>query len=973
MRRRLLVAGILLLFGVWLITVYLRQPARTDAQLLLDARRCLAQREFAEAESFAAEVLSRTPESTAALLIAARAAVAQDGDSRALDYLRRTRDSAEEDSADAFALAGEVALNLGFAAESDAFLRKALARNSSDGASNSRLAYLLGLEGRGWESYEYLMGAVRSGAGTRDHLLMLSAVEPVVKNDELVARCLLAGPDDPVPTLGQARSALVDHDLERAERLLRRIVKAAPRLWEGQARLGALFLMRNAEMEFLDWHATLPVDARHPEIWAVRGQWARSRKELRVAARCFWETLRLDPNHRVANYQLGQSLQELGQADRAATFHARSALLEKLGFLVDRIYANPRVAELQLEAAQLTEKLGRPLEAWGWASGAAVLQPESAELQQFVARLKRRLDPDAPQTLPEADPSRSIELSDWPLPEWSLPTKSTQDVTRAQSADAPPVFVDLAEAAGIDFTYFNGRDPRIIGMRMLETNGGGVAVLDYDNDGWPDVYFTQGSHWPPGASGGTYRDAMFRNLGNDRFTEVTPVADLGDPDFSQGCAAGDFDNDGFSDLYVANVGTNRLYHNQGDGTFVKVPRVDLPAGNLWTTSCLLADLNGDGLADIYDVTYLSAADAARTLCAQGDEARSCSPGAFAAEQDQIHLNLGDGRFENVTAGSGAVVPEGKGLGIVAADFSGTGRLNLYIANDSVPSFYFVNETASRGGAIRFAERGLESGLAVNYSGLSTACMGVAAGDANGDGLIDLHVTNYADQSNTLYQQDDSGLFSDVTSQSGLTGPSYPMLGFGTQFLDGELDGYPDLVVANGHVFDLSYKGKPYRMRPQYYRNLGNARFVEVPADQLGEYFRGEFLGRGLARIDWNRDGLEDFVVSQMNSPAALVTNMTPVHGHFLAVRLVGIEGSRDAIGASVTLQSGTSSWTRQLTAGDGFQASNERKLIFGLGSAEQIDELTIRWLSGAEQTFHRLPADREILVIEGRSVTVSTP
>ncbi|HEX5500153.1 MAG TPA: CRTAC1 family protein, partial [Thermomicrobiales bacterium] len=220
-------------------------------------------------------------------------------------------------------------------------------------------------------------------------------------------------------------------------------------------------------------------------------------------------------------------------------------------------------------------------------------------------------------------------------------------------------------------------------------------------------------------------------------------------------------------------------------------------------------------------------------------------------------------------------------------------------------------------------------------------MGVAAGDADGDGRLDLFVTNYYEESNTLYLQDPSGMFIDATTASGLRAPSYRMLGFGTQFIDGELDGHPDLVLTNGHIEDLSERGIPYEMPPQYFRGLGGGKFAELPAADLGPFFQGKYLGRGLARLDWNRDGREDFVVSHLDAPTALVANVSPETGHYLAVQLRGVRSARDAIGARVALVAGGRRRTQWLTAGDGYQASNQRQLVFGLAEEKRVEKLEI--------------------------------
>jgi hypothetical protein len=252
-------------------------------------------------------------------------------------------------------------------------------------------------------------------------------------------------------------------------------------------------------------------------------------------------------------------------------------------------------------------------------------------------------------------------------------------------------------------------------------------------------------------------------------------------------------------------------------------------------------------------------------------------------------------------------------------------------------------------------------------------MGIAAGDADANGLVDLFVTNFADESDTLYLQQPGGLFIDMTRQAGLRSPSLFPLGFGTQFLDGDLDGLPDLVVSNGHVDDLRDVGQPYEMSPQYYRNVGGGRFEELEASSLGPFFEGKYLGRGLARLDWNRDGKEDFAVSHIGSPAALVVNRTEGAGHFVALQFRGVVSDRDAIGTTVRVTAAGQTRMLQLTAGDGYQASNQRRLVCGLGGAPLVEKLDVRWPSGILQSFTDLPADADFLLIEGRHDLVRLP
>ena len=630
-----------------------------------------------------------------------------------------------------------------------------------------------------------------------------------------------------------------------------------------------------------------------------------------------------------------------------------------------------------VQAAELTEALGRLWEARGWYL-AAVDRSGDGALRAQVDRLSALIDDETPQTLLEANPATKVDLSSFSLPAWNA--AATRDAREAHGAGSRWIgqvtFADQAAVAGVDFTYFNGDDPDLPGIRIFQSTGGGVAVLDYDGDLWPDLYFTQGGDWPPQPEQTRYLDRMFRNLGNGRFADVTEESGLGDASYSQGVAAGDVNDDGFPDLYVANIGENRLYLNHGDGTFTDGTAKAGLRGGGWTTSAAIADLNGDGFAEIYDVTYLAGEEPFRRIChdiIDKDSPRICAPKVFSAEQDRLHLNRGDGTFDDVSSQAGIHAPEGKGLGIVVADLDGSGRMSLYVANDQTPSFLFLNQTAEPGSPPCFIEQGAASGCATDAEGHAGAAMGIAIDDYDGDGLVDLFVTNFYNEYDVLYRQTAPGVFMDISSEARLKQPTSAMLGFGTQFLDGDLDGWPDLVLANGNVEDFRSLGVPFRMRGQYFANLGNGRFSELPSAQLGDYFGTEQLGRGMARLDWNRDGRDDFAVSNLDTPASLVTNATAATGHFLALQLRGVQSSRDAIGAKVVARISGRTVVKQLTAGDGYQASNQRQIVFGLADDVAIDELLIHWPSGREQQFQQVSGDHEYLLVEDRPDLIRLP
>lgn len=977
MRRRVRF-GLLITLGVaasailGFLVVRPSPPSRSVAELLESARSRYRSGQYAAAERLALNVLEDEPGSAPALRIAAEAATKQGHLDRALEYYARIPAKGTTESLAAAYGAGEILIHQGRLSEGESKLRLALELDSGHIPSLSRLTMVLGITGRSWEAIPFAMRLARGGRAGVQHLLLLGDVERPIHSGDTLQRCRAAAPHDPLPLLAEARIAVSDDRLDAAEKLLRKVVSIRPAELEAHALLGDCLLRKNADLA--QWRAQLPANAdRHPGIWVVRSEMQIRRGERRSAVRCLIEAVRRAPNHRTANYRAGQLLRSLGRPKLAAPFLERADRLRALSMTLDGVAHSLSTGQIDPQTLQRvvadTESLGRLWEAWNWTNVALARFPRSTWAISTERQLRGRLHDGLPRTLPDSNPARLVNVAEFPLPAETVAAKPPGGEVSATGVQMR--FVDDAVAAGIDFTYLNAADPRTPGARIFETTGGGVAAFDYDGDGWPDLYFTQGSSRPPSARLGTARDQFYRNLGNGSFHNITSEARLGAPDFSQGVNVGDFDADGFPDLYVGNLGRNRLYHNNGDGTFTDVTETATLRDDRWTTSCLVADLNGDGLPDLYDVNYVAGGDLSR-ICRKERVATACAPRAFPAAQDRVLLNDGSGGFRDVTGEAGIEAPNGYGLGIVAADFDGSGRISLFVANDQTPNFYFLNRT-QRDGKLSFAECALSRGLADDEDGKSQGCMGIAAGDANGDGRLDLFVTNFHNESNALYVSDAGAQFLDVARRSGLRAASFPMVGFGTQFLDGDLDGRPDLVVANGHIDDLSSLGVPFRMSPQYFRNRGAGRFALIRPDSKDDYFRSMRRGRGLARLDWNRDGKEDFAVSHLDSPASLVTNRTTTAGHYLSIRLRGVRGSRDAIGTTVTVTCGRRRLTRQLTAGDGYQACNQRQLVFGLGAQQRVAELRIAWAGREEQVFRDVPADAEIVVVEGASRPLRLP
>lgn len=943
-----------------------RWPRASTASRLLEAQAAISRNDHQEAARLAQAALVESPDSVPALLLLGRCAAAQSDWESALDYYDRLPDANSASVVSGHAEAARIALfELHRASDADRRFQKVLSLDPANADGLIARVGLLAITGRAEEAQPLIEELIRQNRFSIDHLLLLQDPWTGTENPQLLALCQANRPDDPLVLLGLGWLAQEQHRSTEAEALLRRALQADPQLLEVHIRLGEVVSDQAADRAFLEWNQSLPdTAAASGRIWYLRGRWAERRLETQPAVRMYWEALRRDPRLRDAAYRLGQLLAANQEPADAEVFLEHARLIEEIKpahALLEFNQSGDSTPIRQMVLRLIT--LGRTYEALGWCrmmQRNALSDPWwSATERDLVSRLTD-FAPRAP-----VNPALQIDLSAEPLIDWA---KDDFRRPRESEADSQPCRISFTEsgpAVNLRFSWHHTGRPHA-GLRMFEFTGGGVGVVDFDADLCPDLLFTQGTDEPL-RSDSQLVDRLFRNRGGEHFSDVTDSAGLAEDRFSQGVAVADFDGDGFADLYIGNIGLNRLYHNQGDGSFSEVALPSEADPRRWTSSCCLADLSGDGLPELYDVNYLSGEDLFQRICrdAQG-HLRLCMPDFFSAAEDQVLLNCGDGAFKEVTSEFGFGQPGGKGLGVVVADFTGRLAPEVFIANDAVPNFFFERIDEQGRGAIRFREIGLLSGLAYDGSGRAEGCMGIAVGDVNEDALLDLFVTNFYLETNTLYLQRPGRHFEDATEIAGLSAASRFMLGFGTQCLDADLDGCLDLIVANGHVDDLQDSGVPYAMRAQFFHNTGGGNFVERPSDGLGAYFERPVLGRGLARLDWNGDGLEDVAVTHLDAPAALLTNTTPDAGHYLALALRG-RLDRDATGATVTVQFGSRTLMRQLTAGDGYQACNQRLLLFGLASATSVEQLRVKWPSGREQVFSHLAADECYMLYEDRA------
>ena len=500
--------------------------------------------------------------------------------------------------------------------------------------------------------------------------------------------------------------------------------------------------------------------------------------------------------------------------------------------------------------------------------------------------------------------------------------------------------------------------------------GSGLAWTDLDRDGVLDLVFCQGAASPlvkPGAkpSVGLWKGAAASPVS---YKDISASAGFGGGAHSLGVTVADYDNDGFADLFITGFFSAGLFHNNGDGTFTdQTGEVGIvPAG--FGTGCAWCDLDRDGNLDLLYVRYVKLDPQRYPLCTvpyKGREyAVSCNPKRLAGDQDSVYRSLGDGRFEDITRSSGfSDVKPRHGLGCVALDLDDDREIEVYVANDGMPNDLWKNL-----GQMNFQERGLLSGVALNRTGAAEAGMGIAAGDFDGDLKPDLIVTNYFDETNTVYRNEGELLFLDVTDDVGISAPSRKRLGFGVTLADFDNDGWPDLYVSNGHVQDqlplMGMEDQPFAQKSQIFSNRRGRRFDDVSSTG-GSFFQRPCVARGSAAADFDQDGRVDLAVLLLNDRAALLRNTSEGIGSWLSLELCGIDSNRDAIGATVIVKSGPSSWRRDRMASASYLSCDSPVLHIGIGEKDKVDSVYVRWPSGLAETFFNVPVQRMTRLVEG--------
>lgn len=539
-----------------------------------------------------------------------------------------------------------------------------------------------------------------------------------------------------------------------------------------------------------------------------------------------------------------------------------------------------------------------------------------------------------------------------------------------------PMFRMLGPESGFDFERYDD----ITGQRRLvEANGGGVAVFDFDHDGWLDVFMTNGCKLPLNLDDRSTPSELFRNYSSMQFKRAAESASLGQFGYATGCAVGDYDSDGFEDIYITAFGRNTFWKNNGDGTFVDVTRETKTEVPQWSTSTAFADLNRDGHLDLYVVNYVDESDEDPKRCPNSkspDGFEQCPPALFAGVDDVVLLSDGNGSYFDATERCRIVGSKGKGLGVVISDLDHDRFPDIYVANDGEANFLFVISDASRADRAslsddelwipEFEDRAAVSGVALNEAGFAQASMGVALGDVDRDGWDDLFVTNFFGDTNTLYVNRGRLAFDDMTRASGLGAPSRNRLGFGTMFFDANNDGWLDVIVANGHVDDREWQDRdePYRMRPLLHLNKQDGTFADV-THSAGDYFQQDWLGRGLAVADLDRDGRLDVIVSHEKAGAAILKNETQTRDAAVRIRLIGDASGRSGFGSRIDVIGSMPIRSSDFGPKGSFQSTHSLEANFNCRIEGEI-EAKIMWPIGIRTETGKL-APGDWVVIESQS------
>jgi enediyne biosynthesis protein E4 len=957
MRRRLVMmsVGVGVALAAWLAVRAVE--ARRFREDLTRAREEFGARRFAAARARLARLAERRPgDGEVELLLGDCERMLGHPEAALIAWGRIPNDSVQ--AAPAALSSGRLALALGRYRLGEAFLLRA-SRAGGDVADEAwrLLEWLYLITGRRDEHRAILRARAEQAADPSKTLRALWSADrdayPVDAITAALAKARQVAPDDDLVWLASADFAIRTGRFDEAGAWLDRCERARPddpillraRLEWAKA-VGRPDEVRRAA-------AHLPAsDISRATMLAIRA-WLAARDGDEEAERSALEaSLELEPANDAVLERLADLAAQAGQSGKLAELRRRKAAMDVARNHYLRLINLPEMAPHAAEFARTAEVIGRWFDAKTWWALAARRDPSVAdEATGAIARLAAK---------DEAARSTDCRTLDDLL---GSSRPSGKPIDSGPHDLLIPTFMDEAAARGLVFRFDNGPSEE---HQLPETMPGGVAVLDFDGDGRLDVYALQGGPFPPPRGRPSpFGDRLFRNTGAGNFQDVTETSGLAalSGGYGHGVAVGDYDNDGWPDLFVTRWRSYALYRNLGGGGFQDVTaQAGLDGVRDWPTAAAWADFDNDGDLDLYVCHYLKWDVENPTLCEYPEHSKPgymyCDPLIFPALPDHVFRN-DSGRFIDVTAEAGILDRDGRGLGVVATDLDDDGKVDLFVANDVSANQFYRNL-----GGFRFSEQAMEAGLAASAEGGSLAGMGIACGDLDGDGRLDLAVTNFLNQATTLYHNHGGGLFSDRSAATGVAAATRQFLGFGLAALDANNDGRLDLVQSNGHVTDFS-PSFPYEMRTQLLLGDASGHFRDV-SELAGPPWQVRRLGRGLAIGDIENDGRMDVLIVGQGAPLALLHNQSaPAAGHFLTLALEGVASNRDGVGAKVTVTAGGRSQVAARFGGGSYLSASDSRLHFGLGTARRADRVEVRWPSARRDTYEGLAADSGYRLREG--------
>jgi len=939
---------------------------------LSNASKLLADKKIPEAWDAVKKLSVVRPQDPQLLYLSALILAAKDDLTGAIQTIRRIPSDAPE-ALPAAGQAAEWTMALGKLPEAETALLKLVKQYPTAVPAIRLLAKIYNAQGRRFEASRYLERLIRLGDFTRTELLGTVDPRDYFDDENVRKPFALAYPDHPYVAFAKIRTRLMRNGYASHLEELKQISTQNPNLVEPWVWTATSLLETDRLKELQNWLANRPAGAeKHPEYWYATGGLMLRSNRFETAARCFVQAIQIDRRHVAAYQGLADALIEIKlieEAQKVRQFGNDLVTINDYAQQISYEYGEPKLFD---KIAQIYENLGDQVAAFGWQALAATLghQPMTDALKEKQLALRKG----------PTEPPKVLEGIPWES--WSLPSEFSADSIpeKIASRQADPddstspggiAMEDVAKELGITSAFGNGAKPNR-SWYTIEGVGGGVNALDYDKDGWPDLYFSEAGGSPLDATPVYLPKTLFRSIGGKRFDEVARLANVGDVGYGQGIGVSDLDQDGFPDLLVANLGASRIYRNNGDGTFEvsEIPQED--SKSLWNSSIHAADLDGDSLPDLIHASYVYGDESISRRCESKNSLRiSCNPKMFPPGRNRILFSRGDGTWQVAPMDLLESIRTGYTLGTLVTNLDQLHGNDVFFANDVSPNNLLLSETKSASqdsfGRWNLVECAATAGVAVDSIGRAQACMGISCGDQNRDGLLDIIVTNFYNEVSTLYLQTLPGVFVDGTRRSKLGTWTLDQLSFGSQFCDLDNDGWLDFIAVNGHIDDLRTENIPFQMPTQILRNE-NGEFRWLRSPYPGKYFEGKWIGRGLQMVDYNVDGKPDLVATHLDRPAALLENRSSRENHFVQWELVGTASERDAIGAVLRIEAEDEFWVTSMCDGEGYFGSNQRLIHVGLGKKNRITKVHCLWPSGKEEQIEGIDADRRYRWVEGQGI-----